>query len=523
MQVVLYLRTWQNWPQTRSGGLPGDQSIKGGACMSLLTIIILLVLLLNTIAAIFTVLRSVRDISTTWAWLLVLIFLPVIGFGIYLFAGRGLSTKKVHAIQTEYRRGTKAFVAMQKHANTHGRLLPAAVTSTAAKELTTLFLNTASAPVLGDNSVDLFFDGKKKFAKLFEDIEAATDHVFVEYYTFYNDELGNQFRDLLIKKAKQGVKVLVLYDAWGSLGANKKFWAPLLAAGAKAEAYFSSQHLITDFRLNYRLHRKIVVIDDDIGFIGGFNVGDQYVSRKKKFGFWRDTHLRIRGNTVYALKVQFLMDWNATVPDDQAEPYDIDVAPLSPENLATRHIHLGSAPMQIVASGPDSSAQQIKYGYVKMIASATKSIRLQTPYLIPDDTAMDALITAALAGIDVQVMVPDMPDHPFIFRATQYYANYLSRYGIKIYHYQNGFLHAKTLVIDDVVASVGSANFDIRSFKLNFEVNAFIYDAKIAEQLTAAFDEDLKHSQLLTPALIKSQGHWLRFKQYFSRLLSPVL
>lgn len=491
--------------------------------MSLVTTIITAILVINIIAAIFTVLRSVRDISTTWAWLLVLISLPVIGFAIYLFAGRGLSAKKVRAIKTEYRRGSKAFVAMQKHENTHDRLLPAAVSSTAAKELTTLFLNTASAPVLGDNSVKLYFDGKDKFAQLFADIEAAKDHVFVEYYTIYNDQLGNQLRDLLIKKAKEGVTVKVLYDAWGSLGAGRKFWAPLIATGAKAEAYFSSQHLITDFRLNYRLHRKIVVIDDAIGYIGGFNVGDQYVSRKQKFGFWRDTHLRIRGNTVYALKVQFLMDWNATVPDDQAAPYELDLAPLSPENLAHSNIHLGQAPMQIVASGPDSDAQQIKYGYVKMIASATKSIQLQTPYLIPDDTAMDALITAALAGIDVQVMVPDMPDHPFIFRATQYYANYLSRFGIKVYHYQNGFLHAKTLVIDDAIASVGSANFDIRSFKLNFEVNAFIYDTDIAQQLSAAFDEDLKHSQFLSPQVIKGQGRWLRFKQYFSRLLSPIL
>ncbi|MFD1391985.1 cardiolipin synthase [Lacticaseibacillus jixianensis] len=491
--------------------------------MSVFTLIISLILVLNIIAAIFTVLRSVRDIPTTWAWLLVLIFLPVLGFGIYLFAGRGLSAKKVRTIQTEYRRGTKAFVAMQKHANTHDRLLPAAVSTPAARELTTLFLNTASAPVLGDNSVKLFYDGKDKFAQLFADIKQANDHFFVEYYTIYNDQLGTQLRDLLIEKARAGVAVKVLYDAWGSLGAGKRFWAPLIAAGAKVEAYFSSQHLISDFRLNYRLHRKIVVIDDAIGYIGGFNVGDQYVSRKKKFGFWRDTHLRIRGNTVYALKVQFLMDWNATVPDDQAEPYAIDLAPLSPEALATSKIQLGKAPMQIVASGPDSSAQQIKYGYVKMIASATKSVRLQTPYLIPDDTALDALITAALAGIDVQVMVPDMPDHPFIFRATQYYANYLSRFGIKVYHYQNGFLHAKTLVIDDAIASVGSANFDIRSFKLNFEVNAFIYDAKIAQQLSAAFDEDLKHCQFLSPQVIKQQGHWLRFKQYFSRLLSPVL
>lgn len=487
--------------------------------MSLVSSLIVAILVLNTLAAIFTVLREVRDIPTTWAWLMVLIFLPVIGFGLYLFAGRGLSAKKVRAIQTEYHRGVKAFVAMQKRANTHGQLLPAAVASPAAKELTTLFLNTANAPVLGSNDVTLYFDGEKKFAALFADIDAATDHVFIEYYTIYADQLGTELRDHLIAKAKAGVEVKVLYDAWGSMGAGPKFWAPLLEAGGKAEAYFSSQHLFLDFRLNYRLHRKVVVIDDEVGYIGGFNVGDQYVSRKPKFGFWRDTHLRIVGNTVYALKMQFLMDWNATVPDDQAEPYATDA--ITRENV--RVAHVGATPMQIVASGPDSNAQQIKYGYVKMIASATKSVWLQTPYLIPDDTAMDALITAALAGIDVRVMVPDMPDHPFIFRATQYYANYLSRFGIKVYHYQHGFLHAKTLIVDDAIASVGSANFDIRSFKLNFEVNAFVYDEAIAHQLTEAFETDQKESLFLSAAVIRSQGRWLRFKQYASRLLSPIL
>ena len=179
--------------------------------------------------------------------------------------------------------------------------------------------------------------------------------------------------------------------------------------------------------------------------------------------------------------------------------------------------------MQIVASGPESAGQQIKFGYVKMISGATKSVWLQTPYLIPDDTVYDALMNTALAGIDVRVMIPDMPDHPFIFRATQYYANALTRAGVKVYHYQNGFLHAKTMVVDGHLASVGSANLDIRSFKLNFEANAFIYDEAIAAQLQQAFLDDQKHARLLTLEEIQSQSTWLKFKQQFSRLLSPIL
>ncbi|WP_125703389.1 cardiolipin synthase [Lacticaseibacillus daqingensis] len=487
--------------------------------MTLIAWLIIAVLVLNTLGAIFTVLRDVRDISTTWAWLLVLLFLPVLGFGIYLFAGRGLSARKMQTIQAEYRKGIDAFVQLQKRELAKNQLLPKRVLSPAAKELINLFLNTDGAPVLGDNEVHILTDGDEKFAALFADIDAATDHIYVEYYTIYNDALGNALQARLIQKAKQGVTVKVLYDAWGSQGATAKWWAPLVAAGGEVETYFSSRYLFLDFRLNYRLHRKIVVIDDQIGYIGGFNVGDQYVSRKPKFGYWRDTHLRIIGNTVLALKVQFLMDWNATVPTAREEPYSLSNVPLS----RIKSAHPGATPIQIVASGPETGAQQIKYGYVKMITGATRSVWLQTPYLIPDDTMIDALITAALAGIDVRVMIPDMPDHPFIFRATQYYAALLMRYGVKIYHYENGFLHAKTMVVDQKIASVGSANLDIRSFKLNFEVNAFIYDRTVARELTAIFEADLTHSRLLTPTEVAQQGWWLHFKQYGSRLLSPIL
>jgi cardiolipin synthase len=469
---------------------------------------------INTLGAIFTVLRSVRDISTTWAWLLVLLFLPGLGFLIYLFAGRRLSAKKMRQIQAAISKGSAAFVQLQKRANARGRLLPTADLTPAAQELINLFLNTARAPVLTNKDVKLFYDGPAKFAALFADIAAAKKSLYIEYYTIYNDQLGNQLRDLLIQKAKAGVTVYVLYDAWGSIGANARWWRPLVHAGGKVETYFSSKHLFLDFRLNYRLHRKLVIIDDAIGYIGGFNVGDQYVSRSPKFGFWRDTHLRIMGNTVMALKIQFTSDWNATVSSGQL-PYPNQ--PLATDQPTSQNA------MQIVASGPESSGQQIKAGYVKMITSATHSVWLQTPYLIPDDTVYDALTTAALAGIDVRVMIPNMPDHPFIFRATQYYANELAAAGVKLYHYQKGFLHAKTMIIDDRIASVGSANLDIRSFKLNFEVNAFIYDPTVAHQLTVAFEHDLVDCQRLTPAVIAGQSHWLRFKQRFSRLLSPIL
>jgi len=484
--------------------------------MSTIFWIIALLLVINTVGAIFTVLREVRDISTTWAWLLVLILLPFIGFGIYLFAGRGLSAKKIRLIQGQYTDGISNFLDLQKRENARNRLLPETDLSLTSKEMINLFLTTDQAPVLAHNQVQIYTDGEKKFAALFRDIDAAKDYIYIEYYTIYNDQLGNELQRHLIDKAKQGVEVKVLYDAWGSLGATPKWWRALTDVGGQVESYFSSRHLFTDFRLNYRDHRKVVVIDDAIGYVGGFNVGDQYVSRDPKFGYWRDTHLRVVGDTVQALKIRFIMDWNATVATTRQLAYNVS---LPEAHEQWQH----ETPMQIVASGPDNPTQQIKMGYTKMIASATESIWIQSPYLVPDDTVFDALVSAALAGIDVRVMVPDMPDHPFIYRATQYYANALTRAGVKVYHYQNGFLHAKTVVVDGRIASVGSANFDIRSFKLNFEIVAFMYDRRMAQQLRSIYTEDLAHCYLQTEEMIRQQSHWLTFKQQFSRLLSPIL
>ena len=215
------------------------------------------------------------------------------------------------------------------------------------------------------------------------------------------------------------------------------------------------------------------------------------------------------------------MDWNATVSKKDEIAYSVEQD--SADSVTADSLTAGATPIQIVASGPDRPTQQIKLGYTKLITSANKSVWIQSPYLVPDDTVIDALVSAAMSGIDVRIMIPDMPDHPFIFRATQYYANYLTRAGVKIYHYEHGFMHAKTVVVDNAIASVGSANFDIRSFKLNFEINAFIYDRKVASSLGQIFEADMARSYLLTPELIAKQSSWLRFKQDFSRLLSPIL
>ncbi len=267
-------------------------------------------------------------------------------------------------------------------------------------------------------------------------------------------------------------------------------------------------------RLNFRNHRKLVNIDGVCGYVGGFNVGDEYLGKKKKFGYWRDTHLRIEGPALAAIQTRFILDWNQAAKEYHIS-YHSRYFPDIPPN--------GKSAMQIVSSGPDSEFEQIKNGYLKMIMDAKKSIIIQTPYFIPDKTLLDALQVAAQTGIEVKIMIPNKPDHMFVYWATTSHIGEMLKVGAKIYIYENGFIHNKVLVVDERVSSVGTANIDQRSFKLNFEVNAFIYDSSIARQLIHDFAEDVKVSTLVTTELYEARGKRVRFKESISRLLSPIL
>ncbi|WP_461215527.1 cardiolipin synthase [Lacticaseibacillus sp. GG6-2] len=477
-------------------------------------IIIEVVIFLNTIGAIFTVFREKRDIAATWAWLLVLNFLPLIGFLLYAFLGRKLSHKRLDNIRaqpnaelTEALKQQQAAVPPYTASDTH--------TEASVKNLVNLFQDIDGAFVTNNNQTALFTDGLKLFADMQEEIRSAEHYVYIEFYTFYADQLGAELLHTLVAKAQEGVDVRVLYDSWGSMGARRSFFEPLRDAGGYAEPYLGIGSNLFDFRLNFRNHRKIVAIDGWVGYIGGFNVGDQYVGRDKKFGYWRDTHLKLEGDGTLALQQHFIQDWDATVT-----AHKLDVNQVHWPKTTSG---FGSTMLQIVTSGPTSDMEQIKLGYLRLINSARKTLYIQSPYLIPDDSVLDALRSAIHSGVDVRIMVPHMPDHAFVYRATQYYAHQLALDGAKIYFYQKGFLHAKTMTIDDTISSVGSANMDFRSFKLNFEANAFVYNKEVATALHETFLADIEESTLITATDFANMSWWLRFKQAFSRLLSPVL
>ncbi|MTV81400.1 cardiolipin synthase [Secundilactobacillus folii] len=470
---------------------------------------------INVILAIIIIFRQRRDIVAIWAWLLVLFLLPVVGFLIYAFLGRQLPKDKLFKVKSDVQLQLDELLTEQRKA-IGNEDLPADLVSNSVKSMVTMFQNANHAFLARKNRVKILADGQQLFHEMIEDMERAQSSIHVEFYTFYDDQIGNQIRNLLVRKARSGVEVRVIYDPFGSLGTYRSFFKPLLQAGGYAEP-FLARSAFTDFRLNFRDHRKIVVVDGKIGYVGGFNIGDQYLGRHKKFGYWRDTHLRITGSAVFGLQGRFILDWNATASNGL----------LPSDHIEQRYFPLtrvkGDTNMQIVSSGPDSEMQQIKMGYIRLIQTAKRRVWIQSPYLIPDDSVMDALRIAAMAGVDVRIMIPHMPDHPFVYRATQYYAHELAKVGVKIYYYERGFMHSKTMVVDDRLSSVGSANLDYRSFKLNFEVNAFIYDEKITTQLAKLFEEDQRLSRLITAKMFDEQSLYLRFKQSFCRLLSPIL
>ncbi|UQS84163.1 cardiolipin synthase [Bombilactobacillus thymidiniphilus] len=478
--------------------------------------ILAITLLINTIAAIITVFHRHRSIPTTLAWLLVLILLPVIGFIIFAFFGRGIAQENLFAISNEEHIGLDRLKQMAKNSN--NRLYTATETTQIAAKQITYFDRSEDAPITVHNSTRIFTDGKEKFQALFQDIQNAQETIHLEYYSFINDPLGKQVVDLLASKATAGVEVRVIYDRWGSPGANAKFFQPLTAAGGQVMPFITSQNAVTKNRLNYHLHRKIVVIDGQVGWTGGFNIGEQYIGNKPKFGYWRDTHVRIYGFAALSLQERFLLDWNASVDKHHSKIYFQEK--YFPHTLAQP---TDIIPIQIVSDGPDSNFDTLKGGFMDFILNAKRSVLIQTPYLIPDDAMIDALLVAARAGIKIKIMIPQMPDHPFIYRATQFYANLFTKHNIEVYIYKNGFMHAKTAVFDNEVSAIGSMNQDYRSYSLNFEADAFFYDKKVSQQLTDIFQNDMTNSVLLTQQMIDQQSLWLKFKQLFSRLLSPIL
>ncbi len=475
------------------------------------------ILAINILLALAVVFLERRNVAATWSWLMVLLFIPIVGFILYVILGQNLSRRKLYKWNQREFEMIQTLTQAQARRILDGRLEFEDPNMQLYKD--TIYMNvTANRALLTQNNeIEIFTEGNAKFDSLLKSIEAAEHHIHLQTYIIQKDELGRQVMEALTKKAQQGVQVRVLYDDIGSRTLNDRFFRPFTEAGGLRAAFFPSKIPYFNLRVNYRNHRKIVIIDGKIGYIGGFNIGDEYVGRSKKFGFWRDTHLRVTGSSVHSMQGLFLRDWNLASASSAYVDYDPYFFP------AIEELDHGSVPMQIIASGPNQKWSHIGNTYLKMIHTAKQSIYLQTPYFIPDESLQNALRIAALSGIDVKVMIPFDSDHMFVRWASLYYVGELLRAGVKCYMYKKGFLHSKTIVVDGMISTVGTANFDLRSLKLNFEVNAVIYDAETSHTLQEIFLQDVEDSQELTKAEYDNRSLWHRLMESISHLLSPIL
>ncbi|RYL99228.1 cardiolipin synthase [Sporolactobacillus sp. THM7-7] len=482
--------------------------------MSIISILLSIIIILNIILGATIIFLERKSTSATWAWLMILNFIPIVGFILYIILGQNLSRRKIFKWDKIVHKRTKEMVAEQMQGIVHQDPFFLKPIIRDYQTLIYMNLNNDEAPLTVNNKLNIYTDGEEKFQNLLEDIRSAKHHIHMQYYIFRNDFLGNEVIDALLRKVKEGVTVRLLVDDAGARRLNGKLIRRLIHAGGKFHRFFPGRLPLINLRMNYRNHRKLVIIDGTVGYIGGFNVGDEYLGLKDKYGYWRDTHLRIEGKAVNSIQSRFLLDWN------QASGEQV---PFQTYYNASQSVTHGEVGIQIVSSGPDKKWEQIKNAFIQMILSARKRVYIQTPYLIPDESLMNALSIASLSNVDVRIMIPNKPDHPFVFWATYSNAGVLLESGARVYLYQNGFMHAKTMIVDDRLATVGTSNMDFRSFRLNFEVNAFIYHEGTAKKLAETFKKDMRLSKELTLDSYKKRSVLIRFKESISRLLSPIL
>jgi cardiolipin synthase len=453
-----------------------------------------------------------RNPVKTISWILVLVLLPFIGIVIYLFFGQEYRKTKMYS-----RKGLKNLERLRKltleqldnlpknHFQISERLY-------SKKRLINLLLSNSNAILTNNNVVKVLRNGQETFPEIFRTIEQAKHHIHLEYYIVEDDTIGNYLRELLIQKAREGVKVRFIYDDVGSWELKRKFIRSMSDAGVKVDCFMRVRFPMLTSKVNYRNHRKILVVDGETAFVGGLNFADRYRDGVAGIGPWRDTHLKVTGGGATALQIIFMADWYFVSKeifkgDQYFKPFESGNGKL----------------VQISASGPDSDWESIGQAYFSAIASATDFVFISTPYLMPTADIMTALKTSALGGIDVRIIIPGLSDAIFPKWGTNSYIEELLEAGVKIYFYKAGFTHSKVIVVDGIFSSVGTANLDFRSLETNFEVNAMIYDEEIAGVLASQFLEDQNKSEMMVLEEWIKRPRINKIKESFARILSPML
>lgn len=446
--------------------------------------------------------------SKALGYLLLVISFPVIGIIIYLSVG--LNYRKKELYRKKLKIDELEYPKLEKQADALSR-----ATLLKNKEKIGNFYQMASFSktknfTSSNNKATVLVNGETKFPDVLESLRRAKHHIHIEYYIYANDAIGNQLAQVLMEKAKEGVEVRFIYDDFGSSGIRKNITRQLRDAGVEAYPFYKINLIMFANRLNYRNHRKIIVIDGTVGYVGGINVSDNYINNEEEDKlYWRDTHLKIEGTSVVNLQTTFLTDWNFCA--NQKIPYSNNYFPMENENRI-----FGNHLVQIVTSGPDSKYPKIKFTLIQAILNAKHEICITSPYFIPDKSFLDAINIAALSGIDVKMLLPTKSDSFIVNTTTQSYFEELMNAGVKIYTYNKGFVHAKTMICDQKIAIIGTANLDNRSFDLNFEINAIVYDEEMATELKDIYDKDLTLSTQV------EQEEWAQ-RPLYMKLLEKVL
>ena len=465
--------------------------------------VVSLLFLLTVVTTIVVVILDNRNPLKTLAWVLVLAFLPVVGLVLYFFFGQ--STRKEKLISK------KGFARLSKYPMMEFQLQESLDMSVEQHQLVRFFHRINGALPFDGNSMSVYSDGSAMIEALLESIRMARHHIHVEFYIFENDEVGRRVRDALIEKANEGVEIRVLYDDVGCWKVSHLFYDEMRESGIEVRGFLKVRFPRFTSKVNYRNHRKLVVIDGRTGFIGGMNIADRYL-KGVSWGIWKDLMMKVEGKAVYGLQTTFLTDWYAT-----------DHSLITSSRYYPKMERKGGGLMQIVTSDPVGKWHDIMQGLLLAITSAKKYLYIQTPYLLPTESILLALKTVALAGVDVRVMIPEKSDTRLIHWGTFSYLDELMEAGVKIYRYRKGFLHSKLLVCDDSLSSVGSTNMDFRSLEHNFEVNAFMYDRSSALTLKELFLSDLKDAELLLLKSWRMRPWYQKVKESVIRLFAPLL
>jgi len=478
-----------------------------------------LILFLYIGILIYTLLRILFDTynsTKALVYILLVIIVPVIGIIVYFSFGINYRKHKIYSkhlkIEKELRDQITSLYAHQINTLTEKDKYKLGNYDSLAH-----FLLTDPHELIGTNDYKLLINGEQKFPELFAAISAAENHVHIEYYIWENDTLGNQMKDLLISKVKAGVRVRVIYDAFGSFGIRNNVVREMKKAGVQVFPILKIRLMFLANSINHRNHRKIAVIDGKIGFIGGINISDRYDNRLGNAVFWRDTHLKITGPTVTSLQRHFITNWNFCSGET-----------LTVNNKFFPHFHSTQLseykePAQIVAGGPDYKRSYIQLSFFKIFTLAKERLYITTPYFIPDESTIIALKQAALGGVDVRLIIPEDSDSRIVSAATKYYMEGLLSAGVRVYLYQKGFVHAKTVVADTFLSLVGTANMDIRSFDLNYEINAIIYGKEFGKKMEDMYYDDLKECREISYSDWEKISKWRKLGYTIARLLSYFL